>query len=72
MRKEKSKMNDIMYNFIIERNDGEQRKVKASWNAATIGRALELHQVHGPGLEKEVEKFIGHEILEEIRRWEEE
>ena len=57
------------YQFIIVRDDGEQRKVKAVWDK---NAALGLQKAHGLSLEEEVKKFMGHEIMEEIRRWEDE
>lgn len=57
----------MIYHFLIEKPNGEQRRVKAFWDSK-LAKALEAH---GLNLEDEVKKFIGHEILEEIRAWEE-
>jgi len=57
------------YQIILVRDDGEQRKLRVKWDTSA---AIKLESGHGLDIIDEVAKYIGHELQEAIREWEEE
>lgn len=56
------------YQIILVRDDGEQRKLRVKWDTSPSKQEL----CHGLDIQDEVAKYIGHELQEAIREWEEE